>query len=489
MSQYFRHTNPIKFFLFFTFFGIMPYTFGQNTSEKAVRIKDIRFGSTSDPLNGLTITWRSEGNYDNIQWGYTNLLESGVLQGIKRKANQDNFFDYHFPSLEANSTIYYRIFDSHLSEWSDEMTFTSSADVEGDKFSFLAMGDSRTYVEDWHVVSNAANVNQTDFTIFTGDIINDGSNPLDWNNWFEYGKDFLKDNLVYHSIGNHECKGDGEEVYPEVFALPENINGTEYYYSFAFGNAVFICLDTEEDETGSLGYVQNNWLKNVLTENLDKTWKIIWFHRPFYTTGSHEGEMNDKMDTWFDTFDTYGVDMIFNGHDHMYERTKPVQKNGLVLDDYGSKEDEGRCQIVCGGAGAPLYSPGNADWLETAAKKFHYCKIEIDGNDLSLKVFDETNTQFDALDLHKESNVSVNENELFSPISFYPNPTNNQITIKGERLEISAIKIFNLQGQDLSSLINQRRKGDNKIQIDLSRLSNGIYLIKTKTNTVKVSKI
>lgn len=458
----------------------------ENSEKISARIKHIRFGSTSDPLNGLTITWQSIGNYDNIKWGYTNAYEKGTALGIKRSGYENNFFDYHFPNLEANSTIYYRLFDSSAGEWTAEMTYSTASEINGSKFSFLAMGDSRTYVEDWHDVSIAANVNKTDFTLFMGDIVADGSVPEDWNNWFEYGEDFIANNLVYHSIGNHECKGNGEEVYPNVFVLPENVNGSEYYYSFTFGNAVFICLDSEEFETGSLGYVQNNWLINILSENSDKTWKIVWFHRPFYTTGSHAGEMNDKMDTWFDTFDTFGVDLIFNGHDHMYERTKPVQKNGKVVSEYGSKSEHGRCQVVCGGAGAPLYAPGSASWLETAAKKFHYCKIDIDGNNLSFKVFDETNTQFDALELYKNYTVSASENQVNTRINLYPNPTNSEITVYGDQTEISEIRIFNLQGQDFSSFIKQKSKSESEIQIDLSKLPTGLYLLKTKTNTHKV---
>jgi hypothetical protein len=350
------------------------------------------------------------------------------------------------------------------------------------------MGDSRTNVEDWEKVSNTANSNNTDFTIFTGDIINDGSVNGDWNNWFDHGKAFLENNIVYHSIGNHECRGDGETVYPNVFALPKNTSNTEYYYSFTFGNAVFICLNTEEDETGIFLSTQYIWLLNVLEENQDKTWKFVWFHRPFYTTGGHEGEMDYKMSTWFDAFDTFGVDMIFTGHDHMYERTKPVKKNGIVVSDYGSNSDQGRCQIVCGGAGAPLYSPGTAPWLAKSAKKLHYCKIDVDGYDLSFKVYDENNVQFDALTLHKNSTVSVDEQHLAESVSVFPNPANNHITLKGDKSEISEIRVYNLLGQDYSAFVRFTKIDKDLISIDLTRLSSGFYLLKTQQSTYKIYK-
>ncbi len=374
-----------------------------------------------------------------------------------------------------------------MDAWTEEKTYSTAVETTSTKFSFLAMGDSRTYVSDWRDVSNAANVNSTDFTLFTGDIVSDGSDVEDWNDWFDFGEEFLEQNLVFHTIGNHECRGGGETVYPNIFTLPTNPTGTEYYYSFTYGNAVFICLDTEEDDTESVRSIQYNWLVDVLTENQDKTWKIVWFHRPFYTTGSHAGEMDYKMNTWFDAFDTYGVDMIFNGHDHMYERTKPVQKDGIVVDEYGSNPGQGRCQIVCGGAGAPLYTPGNADWLETSAKKFHYCKIEIDGYDLNLEVYDENNTQFDDLMLHKDI-VSVKELGLSSTVSVYPNPTSNQITIKGDKTEISRIKIYNTQGQDYSQLVKLIKNSENSIVVDLSKLPLGLYFLSTQNTTHKILK-
>jgi len=451
-------------------------------------IEHIRFGSISDPINGLTVTWKSEGIEDMIRWGYTKSYEKGTFFGAKRNGYEDYFYDFNFPPIEADATIYYRIFDSSNKKWTDEKTYLSSSSNTGSKFSFLAIGDSRTNVTDWEKVSNAANNKKTDFTLFTGDIINDGSVAEDWNAWFDHGKEFLEKNLVYHSVGNHECRGNGETVYPNVFTLPKNTSNTEYYYSFTFGNAIFICLNTEEDETGTFPSTQYLWLLNVLEESKDKTWKFVWFHRPFYTTGSHEGEMNYKMNTWFDAFDTFGVDMIFNGHDHMYERTKPIQKNSIVVAEYGSNSDQGRCQIVCGGAGAPLYSPGSASWLAKGAKKFHYCKIDIDGYDLSFKAYDENNVQFDALKLHKSNTVAAHEQYLVETSGVFPNPANSHITIKGDKLEISEIKIYNLLGQDYSALIRYTSNEKNMITIDLSGLSPGFYFLKTQTATYKIYK-
>jgi len=490
------YNKYIYSFLLLSFILITVKSLGQETIKKTnpvfstkltAQVKYIHFGSTSDPINGLTITWRSKGDKDSIRWGYTNTYEKGKYLGVKRDAYEDYFFDYKFPALNANDTIHYIIYDSYNSSWTQEKTYITADAVNSTKFSFLAMGDSRSYVEDWRNISSAANTNQTDFTLFTGDIVSVGGDTEDWNEWFEYGEDFLSENLVYHSIGNHECRSDGAPVYANNFCLPENPAGTEYYYSFTYGNAVFICLDTEEDETPTEGSVQYSWLKEVLQANQDKTWKIVWFHCPFYTTGEHAGEMDSKMDTWFDAFDTYGVDMIFNGHDHMYERTKPVQKNGKVVDEYGSATNQGRCQIVCGGAGAPLYSPGTADWLETAAKKYHYCKIQINGDTLKFEAYDNSNILFDELTIVKKA-TSISKQALNEHVEIYPNPTNNQVIIKGENLKISEIKFYNASGQDFSQSVKLSQSSNTIVVADLSKLPQGVYFVKVQKKTYKVFK-
>lgn len=66
-------------------------------------------------------------------------------------------------------------------------------------------------------------------------------------------------------------------------------------------------------------------------------------------------------------------------------------------------------------------------------------------------------------------------------VQIYPNPTYNVINVNGNSEELSEIKIVNALGQEVTNLISITNKNDSTLLIDLSKLSQGIYYVKTKT--------
>ena len=454
-------------------------------SGTSVYINQIHFGSTSDPLNGLTITWKSYGASDTIEWGYSDSYEMGKFPGVQRNAPAGSYFNYSFPSLKADSTIHYRIFDSLMLDWTEAKTYTCAPDTTGTKFSFIVMGDSQVDINTWHRVSDEANKHNTDFSLLVGDMTADGSIFSNWNSWFGYGREFLQKNLVYYTLGNHDCTGNGGSLYRSIFTMPMNPSNNEYYYSFTYKNAVFICLNSEEGTVGINPQKQYEWLLDVLQKNQDKTWKFVWLHRPFCATGYHGDEMLYKMDTWFQSFDDYGVDMIFSGHVHGYQRSVPVQKNRTIVAEYGSNPDQGRCQVVTGGAGGDLREIYPIAWLAKFAKIHNYCKLEIDSTTLKFSAYDEFSSKFDSLAIFKSNAVSARNVRDGAQIHLYPNPTKDRILIRGP---VSDPIVFNLLGQDLSKKVKFTYRGKNQMEADLSKLPKGIYLLKSKATTLKLYK-
>ncbi len=386
-------------------------------------------------------------------------------------------FQHTFPSLIAGSTIYYQIFDSKNFAWSTTRSYKVASDASDDQFSFTVLGDSRSYPEEWKIIAEATL--DTDFTLFMGDIVNDGKVVSDWDNWFDYGEKFISRELIYHCVGNHDDDNSASEFdnFMGLYTQP----GNELYYSFTYGNAVFICLNTEEPANNDQYY----WLLSTLQENADKTWKIVFFHKPFYTAPSHSGEMDNYFNTIWKPFDDYGVDMIFNGHTHNYQRTLPINRNVSTTSGvaaYGSGSGEGRCQIVAGNAGAPLSDPASSSlwWLDNSVSKRHFCNIDIDGYTLTMKAMDANQLVFDELVLQKTP-VGISKTGK-REITIFPNPSDGIFTIAQSGGDILGYSIFNSIGQIISE-VQDLQLFSGQIQIDMTDQKEGLYFIEIRTSS------
>lgn len=95
-------------------------------------------------------------------------------------------------------------------------------------------------------------------------------------------------------------------------------------------------------------------------------------------------------------------------------------------------------------------------------------------------------TDFDGKFEYSEiSSVNVNDETNFH---IFPNPANNQITILAANSEFEEITIYNSLGQNVTILTQQNFENEGKLIIDLSKLSSGIYYLKSKTTAYKVYK-
>jgi hypothetical protein len=414
----------------------------------SAEIDHVHFGSTGNPLQGLTVTWRGNYSHCRIKWGYTESYEKGSVDvgGRIDFGDKDYYlFDYRFSDLEPSKIIHYAFQEYNTSydcfnytgEWSKDYTFQTSADIKSTRFTFIAGGDSRGEMccykmPGWQMVANALAAANTEFYLYMGDLGIMGGDKDVWATWYDSGRNFLSQKLVYYSVGNHEAYGDpGLRNYLDQLTSPENGNFSELYYSFEFGNAVFITLNTSYDPQSPKDKAamaqQNTWLAAQLeeyrgpkTKNF-KEWVIVSFHKPFFTIDKHMGEITgniraeksdfDLSKTWWkDLFDKYGVDVIINGHTHLYMRTVPISLLGtgpngtdITFDSqglpsspvkkvkYGNKKGEGRLEIVAGGFGVKVLAETDIcrlkdEWyVDNYKLEFHYCEFVIDGKVLEMR--------------------------------------------------------------------------------------------------------
>jgi predicted phosphodiesterase len=206
----------------------------------------------------------------------------------------------------------------------------------------------------------------------TGDLVYDGNNTELWPIFMDIIKPVLKVSKYYPVLGNHEMESDN---YFKIFDLPNN----ERWYDITFNNITFFVLDSNSDlEFGSKQYL---WLESKL-RSCKSDFKILIFHHPILSVGRHGGYSSlEKSLT--PLIKKYSIQLIFNGHDHAYQR---FLKNDVTY-------------VVTGGGGAPLYDKvENLEYdkyLKKYLKKYHYCLLSSKNKELSIIVYDLNNYKID----------------------------------------------------------------------------------------------
>jgi predicted MPP superfamily phosphohydrolase len=214
------------------------------------------------------------------------------------------------------------------------------------------------------------------FAIMLGDNIYGGKTPADLQKKFETPYKPLLDAGVqfYASLGNHD---DTNERFYKFF----NMNGQQYY-SFKKGNVHFFALDSDY-----LDPKQLDWLEKELA-NAGTDWKICFFHHPLYSSGAFHGSSTELRTVLEPLFLKYGVQVVFAGHEHVYERIKP---------------QKGIYYFTEGASGELRY--GNLRKTDLTAvgydKDRSFLSIEISGDDLSFQAISRAGVTVDSGSFHR----------------------------------------------------------------------------------------
>ena len=150
-----------------------------------------------------------------------------------------------------------------------------------------------------------------DFVIMVGDNIYGGESPIAMQKKFEVPYRPLIDKSVkfYAALGNHD---DPNQNRYEFFNM-----GGKPYYTFKKGNVRFFALNSNYMDREQL-----IWLEKEL-ESSASDWKICYFHHPLYSSGKTHGSTTELRLLLEPIFVRHGVQVVFQGHEHVYERTKP----------------------------------------------------------------------------------------------------------------------------------------------------------------------
>jgi len=246
---------------------------------------------------------------------------------------------------------------------------------------FAAIGDNGTGEQPEYDVANQMDLWHRrfpfDMVIMLGDNLYGSQGPGDFVQKFERPYKTLLDAGVkfYASLGNHDkTSNDSYRLF--------NMGG-ERYYTYARGNVRFFVIDSNFLDPPQLA-----WLESAL-KSAREPWKIAYFHHPLYSDGGRHGSEVELRVRLEPIFIRYSVNVVYSGHDHIYERLKP--QNGI--------------HYFVSGAGGELRQGDLKRSAITAAgfdQDRSFMLNEIAGDDLFFQVVSRTGRTVDRGVIHRE---------------------------------------------------------------------------------------
>ncbi|WP_431041995.1 purple acid phosphatase family protein [Streptomyces sp. P1-3] len=178
------------------------------------------------------------------------------------------------------------------------------------------------------------------------------------------------------TTGNHDMEAwyspDGYGGQLARWSLPESgpdPRKAPGVYSFTYGNVGVVALDANDvsheipANRGCTGGRQTRWLDRTLgrlrgDDGID--FIVVFFHHCAFSTTSAHASDGGVRDAWVPLFDKHRVDLVVNGHNHIYERTDAI-RHGAVgrrvsIGETTDPTRDGTVYVTAGGAGAKLYS-------------------------------------------------------------------------------------------------------------------------------------
>ena len=378
MKQRFKKAN-------YGFIFVLCLLFASGCQDSIPR--QIHLSVQGDAATSVTITWvtmaQENTETHTVMYGRSPGEYTHVAAGISKKLPNKLFGYVHevkLTELQPNTTYYY-VCGDEIGGLSEEQSFaTAPEDVQDISFVVIAdMGISLEALKNLTLMISEA----PSFVLHAGDLSYANGNSLGWDVWFEMIAPLAANVSYMPSIGNHEVENLlGVSSYRGRFALPHN----ERWYSYDWGNVHIVSLDTQSlyiPESNQLEWLEDDLIQASADPGIE--WIIVFFHIPPYSSSLAHGSNLLVRNNICPVLEAYEVDVVFNGHDHTYERSFPIY-DGQVIDDHPNEyhNPAGTIYVVTGGGGKSLYEIGSDYWTAYTESIYQHVKVDILQKDKTL---------------------------------------------------------------------------------------------------------
>jgi hypothetical protein len=320
-------------------------------------------------------------------------VELTLPSGERRRiaGSSGTFSLLRLTSLAPKSTYRYRVLLSENGKDrpapEGEGSFTTAPPPglpsTGAPISFIVYGDNRSddaaHASVVRAIAKATETVSPDFLIHTGDFVEDGANELEWQRFFEIERGLLRDRCVFASVGNHELVQPGGEAFLRYFGetgagavdggLELPADRRRLYRSVRWGNVRLFFLNAMDGATTA---EEKKWLTDELAKSAAEpgiTFRMAVLHHGPYSSGPHGPNPRLWNAGMVDLLRENRIDLVWSGHDHIYERG----------------DGKGLKYVVSGGGGAPLYPirkrQASSRITESA---HHFIEVQVNGQELAM---------------------------------------------------------------------------------------------------------
>ncbi|WP_181359130.1 purple acid phosphatase family protein [Streptomyces sporangiiformans] len=357
----------------------------------------------ADPRTEMTVSWQVpvavRKPYIRVgahPWDLSRKIEAEVRTlftpaGVGASGDHTQYYLHaRLTRLRPGSTYYYGVghdgFDPAAPHLAGTIGTFTTAPAHAEPFTFTAFGDQGV---SYHALANDSLIlgQNPAFHLHAGDIAygdptgqgkssDTGFDSRVWDQFLAQTESVAKQVPWMVSYGNHDMEAwyspngyGGEEA---RWQLPENGPDTKNLpgvYSFVHGNTAVISLDANDisfeipANLGISGGTQTAWLERRLreyraAEGID--FVVVFFHHCAYCTSTAHASEGGVRKEWVPLFEKYTVDLVINGHNHVYERTDVIKggevSRQLPIGGTAHPETDGVVYVTAGAAGRSLYA-------------------------------------------------------------------------------------------------------------------------------------